>query len=33
MQSLDSYRDLRVWKEAMHLAEMSYRHTKAFSKA
>ena len=27
---LQSYRDLRVWKEAMRLAEMSYRHTKGF---
>ncbi len=30
MQSVHSYRDLRVWNEAMHLAEMSYRHTKVF---
>ncbi len=30
MPLLQSYRDLRVWKEAMLLAEMSYRHTKGF---
>lgn len=27
-----SYRDLRVWREAMTLAEMCYRHTKSFPK-
>ena len=30
--SIQSYRDLRVWQEAMLLAEMSYRHTRSFPK-
>src|SRR5262245_20163092 len=30
MPTLQSYRDLRVWNEAMLLAEMAYRHTSAF---
>lgn len=28
--NVQSYRDLRVWNEAMTLAEMSYRHTQDF---
>jgi four helix bundle protein len=32
MPPLQSYRELRVWREAMLLAETSYRHTKAFPK-
>jgi four helix bundle protein len=32
MPTLQSYRDLRVWNEAMLLAEMAYRHTRAFPK-
>jgi four helix bundle protein len=28
--SVQSYRDLRVWQEAMSLAEMCYRFTQAF---
>jgi four helix bundle protein len=31
-QSVQSYRDLRVWQEAMALAEMCYRLTKTFPK-
>ncbi len=31
-QSVQSYRDLRVWQEAMTLAEMCYRLTKTFPK-
>jgi four helix bundle protein len=31
-QSIQSYRDLRAWQEAMNLAEMCYRLTKAFPK-
>ena len=31
-QSIQSYRDLRVWQEAMTLAEMCYRLTKIFPK-
>lgn len=27
---IQSYRDLRVWREAMNLAEMAYQHTRAF---
>jgi len=27
---VQSYRDLRVWREAMRLAEMCYRHTRSF---
>ena len=27
---VQSYRDLRVWREAMLLAEMCYRHTRSF---
>ena len=30
--SIQSYRDLRVWREAMTLAEMAYRHTREFPK-
>jgi four helix bundle protein len=30
--SIQSYRDLRVWREAMLLAEMCYRHTRSFPK-
>ena len=30
--SIRSYRDLRVWREAMTLAELCYRHTKSFPK-
>ncbi len=30
--SIQSYRDLRVWQEAMTLAELIYRLTKAFPK-
>lgn len=30
--SIQSYRDLRVWREAMQLAELAYRHTKEFPK-
>ena len=30
--SIQSYRDLRIWREAMLLAEVAYRHTKAFPK-
>ena len=30
--SVQSYRDLRVWREAMLLAEMCYRHTRHFPK-
>ena len=30
--SVQSYRDLRVWREAMLLAEMCYRHTRSFPK-
>jgi four helix bundle protein len=30
MEALQSYRDLRVWREAMTLAEMCYRHTRDF---
>jgi four helix bundle protein len=30
MTPLQSYRELRVWKEAMLLAEMAYRHTIGF---
>jgi four helix bundle protein len=29
---VQSYRDLRVWREAMLLAEMCYRHTREFPK-
>lgn len=29
-ESIRSYRDLRVWREGMLLAELAYRHTKAF---
>jgi four helix bundle protein len=29
---VQSYRDLRVWQEAMLLAEMCYRHTRSFPK-
>lgn len=29
---MQSYRDLRVWQEAMNLAEACYRITKAFPK-
>jgi four helix bundle protein len=29
---VQSYRDLRVWREAMLLAETSYRHTRSFPK-
>jgi four helix bundle protein len=29
-ETIKSYRDLRVWREAMLLAELAYRHTKAF---
>lgn len=29
---VQSYRDLRVWREAMLLAEMCYRHTRNFPK-
>jgi four helix bundle protein len=32
MPRLESYRELRVWKEAMLLAEMAYRHTSGFPK-
>lgn len=32
MAPLQSYRDLRVCKQAMLLAEMSYRHTSGFSR-
>lgn len=28
--AVQSYRDLRVWREAMTLAEMSYNHTRDF---
>lgn len=28
--AIQSYRDLRVWREAMILAELAYRHTKQF---
>ena len=28
--SVQSYRDLRVWREAILLAEMCYRHTRSF---
>jgi four helix bundle protein len=28
--AVQSYRDLRVWREAMLLAEMCYRHTRSF---
>jgi four helix bundle protein len=31
--SIQSYRDLRVWNEAMQLAEMCYRHTNLFPKS
>jgi four helix bundle protein len=31
-EPIQSYRDLRVWREAMLLAEFAYRHTKAFPK-
>jgi hypothetical protein len=31
-ETIQSYRDLRVWREAMLLAELCYRHTKAFPK-
>jgi four helix bundle protein len=31
-QSVQSYRDLRVWQEAMTLAEMCYHLTKTFPK-
>ena len=31
-KSVQSYRDLRVWQEAMALAEMCYRLTKTFPK-
>ena len=27
---VQSYRDLRVWQQAMQLAEMCYRHTRSF---
>lgn len=30
MEAMQSYRDLRVWREAMTLAEMCYRHTRDF---
>jgi four helix bundle protein len=30
MEQVQSYRDLRVWNEAMLLAEMCYRHTREF---
>lgn len=30
--SIQSYRDLRVWREAITLAEMAYRHTREFPK-
>ena len=29
---VQSYRDLRVWRESMLLAEMCYRHTRSFPK-
>jgi four helix bundle protein len=29
-ETIKSYRDLRVWHEAMLLAELAYRHTKQF---
>ena len=29
-EAIKSYRDLRVWREAMLLAELGYRHTKDF---
>lgn len=29
-ETIQSYRDLRVWREAMTLAEVAYRHTKQF---
>lgn len=29
-EPIQSYRDLRVWREAMTLAELCYRHTAAF---
>jgi four helix bundle protein len=32
MQPLQSYRELRVWQQAMLLAEMSYQHTRGFPK-
>jgi four helix bundle protein len=32
MQRLQSYRELRVWQQAMLLAEMAYRHTTGFLK-
>ncbi|HEY1245581.1 MAG TPA: four helix bundle protein [Hyphomicrobiaceae bacterium] len=32
MSPLQSYQELRVWKEAMLLAEMCYRHTSFFPK-
>ena len=28
--AIQSYRDLRVWREAMLLAELAYKHTKQF---
>ena len=31
-EAIQSYRDLRVWREAMLLAELCYRHAKAFPK-
>ncbi|MBD6620475.1 four helix bundle protein [Komarekiella sp. 'clone 1'] len=31
-QSIQSYRDLKVWQEAMNLAELCYRVTKTFPK-
>jgi hypothetical protein len=31
-RAIQSYRDLRVWNEAMLLAELCCRHTKAFPK-
>jgi four helix bundle protein len=32
MQPLQSYRELRVWEQAMLLAELAYRHTTGFPK-
>ena len=29
-EPIQSYRDLRVWREGMLLAELAYRHTKGF---
>jgi len=32
-EQFQSYKDLRVWREAMTLAEMCYRHTQDFPRA